>query len=787
MVTRLTHIQSLIARNLRLQPIELSAAPVEVPLPNNVDSTLGVPADPGGDHSSASEIGSWLAGVPHVISMDEMPSLQMLSPIPPTFGSFKIPLKGSRSEPQSSKPRIMSSLASPSSPSSPSPTTSSPLLQSLKQMSEFPALPDGFDNASSPPQRRLSRKSSSSSLLRLSMSSQLLMLERYARTAKVYQRDLLDSFFTLSWLDVEDATPFYTSEICPCSMNPSWLPIDDWDPPDYVAQELNISRFLLRIWARPTLFTSPDARFGVTKLSEGDGPPWSETDASSFRIILSLPIDLRKLAFMCKDFSTEDTKSFPPNTVIFKLTDGLYSYSPNTIVSMDEDLPTVKVESGKVKNSYRLEQIQRLLSLLNDVRTIRRETLEIMETAENQNESYQPLQNGSQQKVFQSRLRLVEKEIMSRSQDIQSNRVKLDEAKDLLQEKRKLLVESGVSRDRFRLTLYESQKSLERQKTEFSLLIKDIAMKQKSVLTDLTGIYNIKQAKAELSVCSIRGIWLPNAEFSGSDDERISTALGFVAHLVSIMARYLEVPLRYPLNPMSSRSTILDRVSKVHIGGREFPLYQRGVDKPMFEYGVFLLNKNIEQLMNFVGLNVSNLRNTLSNILQLIQAIQARHESHIQNTTGSPQPPSASSSTSTLPLPLAPGQVFGGRLFPTVSTPSPTSAHGPASNQSFLAGESPIKLLKLPLADDGDTDTEQQEGSTCPPLPTRSPPNAASVPSHLDDFMFDQERLSAGTAEGLAKAMGTFETEQKSDEIDAENGQHLDDFIVGTTPRIPTR
>jgi hypothetical protein len=43
----------------------------------------------------------------------------------------------------------------------------------------------------------------------------------------------------------------------------------------------------------------------------------------------------------------------------------------------------------------------------------------------------------------------------------------------------------------------------------------------------------------------------------------------------------------------------------------------RGSDKMRFEYAVFLLNKDVEQIMNTVGLGVKNLRQTLANI-QLI-------------------------------------------------------------------------------------------------------------------------------------------------------------------------
>jgi hypothetical protein len=43
-------------------------------------------------------------------------------------------------------------------------------------------------------------------------------------------------------------------------------------------------------------------------------------------------------------------------------------------------------------------------------------------------------------------------------------------------------------------------------------------------------------------------------------------------------------------------------------------LYAKGVDQLFFEYAVFLLNKDIEQVMNAVGLPIKNLKMTLSNI-----------------------------------------------------------------------------------------------------------------------------------------------------------------------------
>jgi hypothetical protein len=55
--------------------------------------------------------------------------------------------------------------------------------------------------------------------------------------------------------------------------------------------------------------------------------------------------------------------------------------------------------------------------------------------------------------------------------------------------------------------------------------------------------------------------------------------------------------------------------------GALFPLYAKGSDRYRFEYAVFLLNKNIEQLMNSQGLNIMDLRHTLPNLKYLILSL----------------------------------------------------------------------------------------------------------------------------------------------------------------------
>ncbi|KAF6258716.1 hypothetical protein COO60DRAFT_1089462 [Scenedesmus sp. NREL 46B-D3] len=50
------------------------------------------------------------------------------------------------------------------------------------------------------------------------------------------------------------------------------------------------------------------------------------------------------------------------------------------------------------------------------------------------------------------------------------------------------------------------------------------------------------------------------------EEARVAAALGYVAHMVQLLSIYLEVPLRYPLLPRSSRSSILDHAPSHHQG-----------------------------------------------------------------------------------------------------------------------------------------------------------------------------------------------------------------------------
>ncbi|XP_010469549.1 PREDICTED: UV radiation resistance associated protein-like isoform X2 [Camelina sativa] len=88
--------------------------------------------------------------------------------------------------------------------------------------------------------------------------------------------------------------------------------------------------------------------------------------------------------------------------------------------------------------------------------------------------------------------------------------------------------------------------------------------------------------------------------------QKLATALGYVAHAVSLIAPYLRVPIRYPLRLGGSKTYIRDYAPYIEPSSSdmslistlsqnskfvEFPLFLDGQDTTRAAYAVFLLNK----------------------------------------------------------------------------------------------------------------------------------------------------------------------------------------------------
>ena len=118
-------------------------------------------------------------------------------------------------------------------------------------------------------------------------------------------------------------------------------------------------------------------------------------------------------------------------------------------------------------------------------------------------------------------------------------------------------------------------------------------------------------------------------------DDQVSTALGFVCHLVSLTSKYLGIPLRYTLVCKFSRSAVLfDQPARRNIttdhgnnGNTSskvvYPLFrERGViDKEQLDYGLMLLERNVHCMLRVRKVDYGPEWNVLAKMDKLLMQV----------------------------------------------------------------------------------------------------------------------------------------------------------------------
>jgi len=131
-----------------------------------------------------------------------------------------------------------------------------------------------------------------------------------------------------------------------------------------------------------------------------------------------------------------------------------------------------------------------------------------------------------------------------------------------------------------------------------------IQLRRAAMLMQLFQIFAIRvssDGRSERALYTINNLRpTPLVESAGSDDEENAAALGLVARLVQSAAHILLVPLRHPLDVRASRSHVVD--ASVAAPAR-LPLYARGSDPAAYRRAQQLLARNVEQLLDAVGVS----------------------------------------------------------------------------------------------------------------------------------------------------------------------------------------
>uniref|UniRef100_I3JZG5 UV radiation resistance associated gene n=1 Tax=Oreochromis niloticus TaxID=8128 RepID=I3JZG5_ORENI len=397
---------------------------------------------------------------------------------------------------------------------------------------------------------------------------------------------LLDTYFTLH-LCIGDriSRDFYKSEVIRDSLNPTWRSLDFGMLPDLL--DTSVSCFVVRIW-------------GGQK--------------EQYQLLIEWKVNLDGLRY-----TGQQIRSRNPNEIIFGLNDGYYAADfDQKVCPFRKKNSLLQVDQSSVRNSY---SVFSLLRLHTAQRAIKQTQVTVQKIGKEIEEKLRTTAACTERKKERECMQL---RIAVLHSELERQRKALGRERDLRQKERALLQkkEDSFSAQHERLkeekeSLSKLQKECTAKREQFLKSNAQLTFRCRQLLSELSYIYPIDTNQSDYVIC---GVKLPNSEdFQAKDDGSIAVALGYTAHLVLMISCFLQIPLRYPVIHKGSRSSIKDTITdRLTEKEREFPLYPRG-ERFHFEYGVYLLNKNIAQLRYQHGLTTPDLQQTLPNLKNFLE------------------------------------------------------------------------------------------------------------------------------------------------------------------------
>ncbi|KAK7925411.1 hypothetical protein WMY93_007721 [Mugilogobius chulae] len=405
---------------------------------------------------------------------------------------------------------------------------------------------------------------------------------------------LLDTYFTLH-LCVGNAY----------QENPTWRSLDFGMLPDLL--DTSVSSFVVRIWGG---------------------------QAEQYQLLIEWKVNLDGLRY-----TGQQIRSRYPNEIIFGLNDGYYAADFDYKDSSEKKKNSLlQVEQTSVRNSY---SVFSLLRLHTAQRAIKQTQVTVQKIGKEIEEKLRTTASCTERKKERECMQL---RIAVLRSELERQTKALGRETDLRQKERAQLQKKEESfsaqHDSLKLekeSLTKLQKECTAKREQFLKSNAQLTFRCRQLLSELSYIYPIDVTnQSDYVIC---GVKLPNSEdFQAKDDGSVAVALGYTAHLVLMISCFLQIPLRYPVIHKGSRSSIKDTITdRLTEKEREFPLYPRG-ERFHFEYGVYLLNKNIAQLRYQHGLTTPDLQQTLPNLKTFLEhGLMVRCDRHVSSSISVPK------------------------------------------------------------------------------------------------------------------------------------------------------
>ncbi|CZR55333.1 related to UV radiation resistance associated protein p63 [Phialocephala subalpina] len=398
---------------------------------------------------------------------------------------------------------------------------------------------------------------------------------RQRKLEDVIESRMADAFFSLH-VEGQDDEPVYISEVVEKAMNPTF-------------------RFFDLSTAGP----------GVTRQDTVVIKVWVKRK-EDFVMLLEEEINLQSLQFIDK----LEGHSFPPNCVLFHLVDGIYTIDVSSKPPKPKDGPTLPTSSYSA-----LMRLSNLDESIQDALATREELAAQINAILHE----QPVDESPQ---AQKDVALATRYVASERKQLKASIRRRAELKASIEARSKAIKSGNEVQAKVLEDINNAQEKLAQCRILVTNSTSEIHQQRRRICEELLAIFPIEPTSHPL-LFTICGLPLPNSTFEDADEDVVSAALGYVARLVDMLQYYLTVPLSYPISPYGSRSIIQDLISILQDNQRTFPLYMKSTVRFRFDYGVFLLNKNIECLAESQGLKVMDIRQTLPNLKYLLYVCSA--------------------------------------------------------------------------------------------------------------------------------------------------------------------
>lgn len=350
---------------------------------------------------------------------------------------------------------------------------------------------------------------------------------------------------------------------------------------------------------------------------------WAKTEAlKDYILLVELRLNLRSLQFIGKTLESFH-HPMPPNCILFHLSDGVYT----NFTDIPADEPSTRLMPAKsphdgVQNTSSYDALMRLANLddcIQDALATRQKLESQINSILGKNK--ESLNSLSEVEQAKEQLSSTKRAVSAERKQLRQAIKRREELNASLKARREAMQSGRLAQDKAQSHLSGAQSKIKESKSLVEKNTEESAGQIRRICEDLLTIFPIDPIPNKPLAFTIGRLLLPNSSFEDIDKDEVAAALGFTSQLVYLLSFYLSMPLPYPIQPYSSNSFIQDPIS-VSIAQRTYPLYPSNVQY-RFEYGVFLLNKDLEFLMSRHGLRVIDIRHTLPNLKYLLYVLTA--------------------------------------------------------------------------------------------------------------------------------------------------------------------